>query len=141
MQFHLGMDYNLSTKEVTKMSEQNEQTVTAGESILNSIKKQLDIAVDDDSFDENIIMHINSIFANLYQMGIGPSDVYQITDASNVWSEFIPNNKQYLVLVKSYMYLAVKVLFDPPRTSSLLEATNAKIREYEVRLYTEEGGY
>lgn len=123
------------------MNEQNEQTVTAGESILNSIKKQLDIAVDDDSFDENIIMHINSIFANLYQMGVGPSDVYQITDASNVWSEFIPSNKQYLVLVKSYMYLAVKVLFDPPRTSSLLEATNAKIREYEVRLYTEEGGY
>lgn len=123
------------------MNEQNEQTTTAGESILNSIKKQLDIPKDDDSFDENIIMHINSIFVNLYQMGIGPKTVYQIKDETDVWEDFIPKEKPHLALVKTYMYLAVKVLFDPPRTSNLLEAMNAKIREYEVRLYSEEGGY
>lgn len=122
------------------MNEQTEQTTTAGESILNSIKKQLDIPADDDSFDENIIMHINSIFVNLYQMGVGSKTVYQIEDETNEWEDFI-GDKPYLALVKTYMYLAVKVLFDPPRTSNLLEAMNAKIREYEVRLYSEEGGY
>lgn len=119
----------------------SEQTTTAGESILNSVKKQLDIAEDDNSFDTNIVMHINSVFVNLYQMGVGQSTPYQIQDASNVWSEFITNEKPYLALVKSYMYLSVKLLFDPPRTSNLLEAMNAKMHEYEVRLYTEEGGY
>ena len=123
------------------MNEQNEQTTTAGESILNSIKKQLDIPSDDDSFDENIVMHINSVFVNLYQMGVGPETPFQIKDETDEWEDFITEDKPYLVLVKSYMYLAVKLLFDPPRTSNLLEAMNAKMHEYEVRLYSESGGY
>lgn len=119
----------------------SEQTTTVGESILNSIKKQLDITDDDDTFDTNIVMHINSVFVNLYQMGIGQDTPFQIKDETDIWEDFIPEDKPYLVLVKSYMYLAVKLLFNPPRTSNLLEAMNAKMHEYEVRLYSESGGY
>lgn len=111
------------------------------ESILNSIKKLLGITADVEVFDQDIIIHINSIFANLNQMGIGPKDGYFITNKDNTWDEFCGDDFPFLNNVKSYVYLKTKLLFDPPQSSSLLEAINSQIKELEWRMYIYKGGY
>jgi hypothetical protein len=102
------------------------------ESILTSVKNQLGIMEDYDCFDAALIMHINSVFLVLTQLGVGPSEGFFIEDDSSVWTDFIQGNK--LEMVKSYMYLKVKLLFDPPANSTLLDATNRMISEFEWRL-------
>ena len=106
------------------------------ESILSSIKKLLGIDSFDDSFDVDIIIHINTILANLIQMGIGPSEGFMISGYCEVWGDFISNDK-LLVQVKSYVYLKVKLLFDPPTSSNLLESFKQLAQELEWRLYIE----
>ena len=103
------------------------------ESILTSIKKLLGIAEDYEHFDQDIIMHINSVLAILNQLGVGPATGFSIADKSTKWSEFI-SNKLYYEPVKTYVYLKVKLLFDPPQSSIVLEATNRMISELEFRL-------
>lgn len=102
------------------------------ESILTSIKKLLGIAEDYDCFDADLIMHINSVFLVLTQIGVGPSEGFFIEDDSSVWTDFIEGNK--LEMVKSYMGMKVKLLFDPPASSTVLDATNRLISEFEWRL-------
>lgn len=105
------------------------------DSILTSIKKMLGIVEDYEHFDQDIIIHINSAFFNLKQLGVGPPEGYAITDKSNTWSEFIPTeDKLRFEAVKSYIYLKVKKIFDPPLNSSILESINTQINEYEWRL-------
>lgn len=103
------------------------------ESILTSIKKLLMIGEDYDHFDPDIIMHINSVFMTLTQIGIGPPEGFIIEDDSTTWSDYIadPIKQQ---AVKSYIYLKVKLLFDPPSSSSVLESFNRQAGEYEWRL-------
>lgn len=105
------------------------------DSILTSIKKLLGISEDYIQFDDDIIMHINSVFLNLTQLGVGPDSGFSIEDDSTEWSEFvdIENNAQ-LQAIKSYMYLKVKLLFDPPLSSSVIESINRMIAELEWRL-------
>lgn len=103
------------------------------QSILNSTKKVLGIPLDVDVFDLDVIMHINSVFSTLHHLGIGPIDGYQILDESNVWDEFIPNDPKYNA-VKSYVYLRVRLLFDPPTTGYHVEAAKEQIKELEWRL-------
>lgn len=105
------------------------------ESILTSIKKLLGVSEDYHQFDDDIIMHINTVFLNLTQLGVGPEDGFFIEDDSSSWDDFvdIENNAQ-LHAVKSYMYLKVKLLFDPPLSSSVIESTNRMISELEWRL-------
>lgn len=103
------------------------------ESILTSIKKLLGIGEECDHFDPDIIMHINSVFMDLTQMGIGPSDGFIIEDDTSVWTELVPDTKK-LQAVKSYIYLRVKLLFDPPASSAVMEAMNRDIQRYEWRL-------
>ena len=103
------------------------------ESILTSIKKLLGIAEDYEHFDQDIIMHINTVLAILTQLGVGPETGFSIADKSTKWSEFI-SNKLYYEPVKTYVYLKVKLLFDPPQSSIVLEATNRMISELEFRL-------
>ena len=103
------------------------------ESILTSVKKMLGITKEYDVFDMDIVMHINSVFMILYQMGVGPSEAFKITDDSTKWSDFIPEGSK-LESVKSYMYLKVKLLFDPPTNSAVTEANNRMISELEWRL-------
>lgn len=103
------------------------------ESILTSIKKLLGIAEDYEHFDRDIIMHINTVFAILTQLGVGPATGFSIADKSTMWNEFI-SNKLYFEPVKTYVYLKVKLLFDPPQSSIVLEATNRMIGELEFRL-------
>lgn len=103
------------------------------DSILNSTKKVLGIAEDDDSFDLDILMHINTVFTTLHQLGIGPLDGFMIEDSETTWSDYLEDNTN-LNAVKSYMYVRVKLLFDPPSTSFAIEAMQKQITEFEWRL-------
>lgn len=111
------------------------------ESILDSIKKLLGINADVAVFDQEIMIHINSVFSELTQMGIGPEEGYMITSPSNVWSEFCKDDFPLLNNVKTYVYLKVRLLFDPPTTSPLIEAINQQIKEIGWRMYVQKGGY
>lgn len=103
------------------------------DSILTSIKKLLGIAEDYEYFDSDIIMHINSVFAILTQMGVGPPEGFSIEDEYAEWNDFI-QDKQSLVSVKSYIHLKVKLMFDPPTSSALMESAQRMINELEWRL-------
>ena len=103
------------------------------ESILTSIKKLLGIEEEYTQFDNDIIMHINTVFLNLTQLGVGPAEGFLIEDDTATWYDFIGDSNQ-LQAVKSYMYLKVKLLFDPPLSSSVIESMNRMIAELEWRL-------
>jgi hypothetical protein len=103
------------------------------ESILTSIKKMLGIVEEYTHFDADLIMHINSVFAILTQIGVGPSEGFSIEDDTDVWTDFIQDNKR-LESVKSYTYMKVKLLFDPPLSSSVIESMNRIISELEWRI-------
>lgn len=103
------------------------------ESILISVKKMLGIAGDYKHFDADIIMHINSVFMVLTQLGVGPADGFFIEDEKLYWEDFLEGNMN-LELVKSYVYLKVKLLFDPPISSAAMESANRMISEFEWRL-------
>ena len=102
-------------------------------SILTSIKKLLGVAEDYTEFDEDIMTHINSVFLNLTQLGVGPEEGFMIRDDTAVWEDFIDNSIQ-LQAIKTYIYLKVKLLFDPPLSSSVTESINRMIAELEWRL-------
>lgn len=103
------------------------------ESILTSIKKMLGITEEYGHFDADLIMHINSVFMILNQLGVGPANGFTITGKDETWNDFILANQQ-LELVKSYMHIKVKLLFDPPLGSAIIEVMNRQINEFEWRL-------
>jgi len=103
------------------------------DSILISVKKILGIDEADTAFDLDILIHINSVFSTLHQLGVGPEDGFFIEDDAALWSTYIGGNNQYN-FVKTYMYLSVRLLFDPPQTSYLIESLNAQKKEIEWRL-------
>lgn len=103
------------------------------DNILSSIKKLLGIPTEETAFDSDIIMHINSVFMILNQLGIGPTDGFTISDDYALWSDFIPDG-QNIELVKSYMYMKVRLMFDPPSSSAVLSAMEKSISEFEWRL-------
>lgn len=105
------------------------------ESILTSTKKILGLTEDYVTFDLDVITHINAAFSVLHQLGVGQVEGFAIEDASAVWEDFVAPSNQ-LHLVKTYIYLKVRVAFDPPGTSFLLESANSQIKEYEWRLNT-----
>lgn len=102
-------------------------------SILTSIKKLLGIPEDHDHFDADIIIHINSVFMILTQLGVGPSKGFVIEDDTSEWTDFIPDTTK-VEAVKSYVYLKVRLIFDPPTSSAVIESINRMISEYEWRL-------
>ena len=103
------------------------------ESILTTIKKLLGVPEDYEHFDMDITMHINSVFMILNQLGVGPSDGFSITDKTAVWSDFISDNKKF-ESVKTYVYMKVRLLFDPPLSSAVMDCINKVISEMEWRL-------
>ena len=103
------------------------------ESILTSIKKLLGITEEYNQFDPDIIMHINSVFMILTQLGVGPAEGFSIEDDTAVWTDFIQDIKK-LESVKTYIYLKVKLAFDPPLSSAVIESMNRLINELEWRL-------
>ena len=103
------------------------------DSILTSIKKLLGITEEYENFDQDIIMHINSAFMILNQLGVGPKSGFSINDKSSTWCEFIPEGSN-LEAVKTYVHLKVKLMFDPPLSSTVIEAIKSQINELEWRL-------
>lgn len=105
------------------------------ESILISTKKILGLEANYVPFDLDIITHINSAFSILNQLGIGPVDGFSISDDSANWADLdVPANQ--LQLIKTYVYLRARLLFDPPATSFLIEVAQNQLKEYEWRLST-----
>ena len=103
------------------------------DSILTSIKKLLGIIEEYEHFDPDLIMHINSVFMVLTQLGVGPVNGFAIHGKEETWTDFISDDSR-LELVKSYMHLKVKLLFDPPLGAAVIEAMNRMIGEFEWRL-------
>lgn len=106
------------------------------ESILTSIKTQLSLMPEDESFDKEVIIFINAAFARLTQLGVGPVQGFSIKDDSTYWSEFVTDITQ-TEMAKVYVYLKVKMLFDPPTNSSLAKHMEEQIKEYEYLLKVE----
>ena len=105
------------------------------ESILTSIKKLLGIDENYTHFDADIVMHINSAFSILTQMGVGPANGFSISGKDETWSAFITAKPNIFSLVKSYVYMKVRLLFDPPLSSAAIESINRQISEFEWRLF------
>ena len=103
------------------------------DSILNTTKKLLGIAEENTEFDLDIILHINSVFTILTQLGVGPSKGFFITDSSATWSDFILEGEM-MEAVKSYMACKVRMLFDPPTSSATMQALQNMCNEFEWRL-------
>lgn len=129
------------------------------DSILTNVKKIIGIAELDTSFDPDIIMHVNTVLSVLTQLGIGPTDGFMIEDSTPTWDDFLgvrqmkaedspvytdqilPSADKLLNMVKTYVYLRVRLMFDPPQTSFVIESHNEQIRELEVRLNIVREGY
>ena len=104
------------------------------DSILDTIKKMLGIDEEDISFDTDIKVHINSAILPLSQMGIGPPNGFIVTSKDNVWNDFLGSSTINLEGVKSYIYLKIKLIFDPPQSSTVIDAFNKSISELEFRM-------
>ena len=102
-------------------------------SILMSIKKLLNVEHDDPAFDTDIGMQINSEFMTLHQLGIGPEEGFSIHDADTTWADF-SNDKTIIEAVKQFIYLRVRLIFDPPASSVVADQINSRITELEFRL-------
>jgi hypothetical protein len=109
-------------------------------SILDETKKLLGLDASYTAFDTDVIMHINTVFSTLTQLGIGPDTGYMITDNTATWDAFIGTTDPTLNAVKSYLFMKVKMMFDPPQTSFVIEAYNKNIQELEWRLNVKREG-
>ena len=103
------------------------------DSILTSVKKLLGLTEEYTAFDPDIIMHINSVFMIMNQMGVGPAGGFSIGDATATWSEFMADCPN-IEAVKSYVALKVRMLFDPPQSSALIDSANRLLSELEWRI-------
>lgn len=103
------------------------------DSILTSIKKLLGITEEDEHFDQDLILHINSVLGILTQLGVGPVGGFHIKDKESTWKEFVSEDSK-LEIIKTYVYLKVKLLFDPPLNSAVIESINRMISELEWRI-------
>lgn len=104
------------------------------DSILTTIKKMLGISEADIAFDEDVLVNINSAFMVLHQLGVGPTTVFSIDDATAVWTDFLATEMDMYSALKTYIYLKVRLVFDPPGTSFHLTAIENQLRELEWRL-------
>lgn len=109
------------------------------QSILNSVKKVCGLSASDVSFDDDLMLHINSILSVLTQLGIGPEDGFMIEDDVATWEDFLGTDKLFNG-VKTYVYLRTRILFDPPATSFVIEAMEKQISEFEWRLSVQREG-
>lgn len=104
------------------------------ESILTSIKKLLGITEEYEHFDQDIIMHINTVLVTLNQLGVGPEEGFRIVDKDDTWNDYLGSNMMLQGNVITFVYLSVKLLFDPPLNSAVLAANERSIRELEWRI-------
>lgn len=111
----------------------------AEQSILDTTKKALGIESDYTAFDPELIMHVNSVFADLFQLGVGPQTAYAIEDKNNTWGEFL-GSRDDINSVKSYIFLRVRLLWDPPNTSFNLTSLERQADELLWRLNIQSEG-
>lgn len=107
------------------------------DSILTSIKKMLGISKEDVDFDTDIIIHINAALMTLKQIGIGPEEGFSIMSEGETWTNYLGESLSNLQIVKPYVYLKVKLIFDPPTSSFVAESYKRMIDEFEWRLRLE----
>lgn len=110
------------------------------DSILKSVKSAAGVNLDDSIYDDELILHINSTFMTLRQLGVGPEEPFMIEDDSATWDEFT-EDEMILPMLKSYVTLKVRYLFDPPTASSLATVISDTLYEYEWRLNIEADKY
>ena len=103
------------------------------DSILTSVKKKCGIVPEYTHFDDVLVDHINTILATLYQLGVGPSTGFAISGSNETWEDFLGNDPR-LSMVKSYVGLRVRMLFDPPTAGPVIDATNREIDELTWRI-------
>ena len=113
------------------------------DSILTTIKKLLGLDEDYEVFDPDVTIHINSTFLTLNDLGVGPKNPFVVNDKSQTWADFFQgNNALDFQSVKTYVYLKVRLLFDPPSTSFAIDSMNKMADEYAWRLNVRaEGAY
>lgn len=111
------------------------------ESILLTIKKMLGLAEDYDAFDLDVITDINSVFTILMELGVMNSKIFYIKSKDELWSDYLGEGINLLELVKTYIYLKVRLMFDPPQSGVLHQAMERQISEYEWRLNQIAEGY
>ena len=116
-----------------EQQEQQEEIITKN-TILIDIKKLLGLSEEDKSFDKDVIININSVFNTLSQLGV--NDNYErLKTGEETWDDFYPENSEdFVELIKTYMYLKLRLIFDPPLNSSILNSFKESIRELEWRL-------
>jgi hypothetical protein len=102
------------------------------DSILDTIKKMLGLASDYDAFDTDLIVHINSVFMTLQQLAVGPAEGFSITGPTETWTNFLAPGVN-LAGVKSYVFIKVRILFDPPTSSFVLDSLGRQAAEFEWR--------
>ena len=104
------------------------------ESILDSVKRFLGISLEEDAFDQELLILINAIFMTLQQVGVGPQDtLFSIEDNQATWSDYLEDPKS-LPMVKPYIAIKVRLIFDPPSSSALDQALRQEVAEYEWRM-------
>lgn len=107
-------------------------------SILTSIKKLLGIAEECEDFDTDVMIFINTVFPILSQLGVGPDEGFYIVDSTPAWSDYITSGNTKLIgFVRTFTYLKVRLLFDPPVNSTLLQSIEKTIEELEERIIYE----
>jgi len=109
------------------------ETVSVDDSILNSVKKLIGPDYDYGPFDRDLIMHINSAFMILNQIGLGPQKPYRITGSDQVWTDFMSDIENYQSVI-DYVYLRCRLIFDPPSSSFVLSSLKEQQQELEWRL-------
>lgn len=108
------------------------------ESILDSVKQMLGTNSEDTNFDRELIIYINGALMIIHQLGVGPKG-YTIKDRANTWDEFLLDRTD-LELVKTAVYLRVRLIFDPPQNSFLVNAIEKQITEYDWRIEIDHKG-
>lgn len=106
------------------------------ESVLETIKKMLGITEDYTHFDTDIMVHINTVFMTLNQLGVGPEEPPVITGGMETWTTTLGERKD-IEAIKTYVYLKVRILFDPPTSSFVLDSMKNLASELEWRLRTQ----
>lgn len=108
-------------------------TITNEDSILNSIKKLLGPSTECSDFDQDIITYINGVFMDLQEIGVGPEEGFYIRDETDKWNEFVQDDL-LLNSIKPYIYLKVKLIFDPPTSSTVVTSFENMINRFEWRI-------
>ena len=108
--------------------------MTAIHSILRTVRKQVGLYEDDTSFDTDLLMHINTYFQALNEIGIGPAEVFEVNDESSLWTDFTKDTNIPVAPVKTYICSKVKLAFDPPANANITQSIQRVIEEAEWRL-------